>query len=92
MKLCRTVTDDRQLFYALIKENNFSNLARKKCRKASGSKGGNQFFKFGFGKKRGGTKIFPNPRGRGPKPCTLCFTTGISMIVANRLSGIMGMR
>ena len=37
-------------------------------------KGGNQFFKFGVGKKKGGEpKIFQNLRGGEPKPNTLWY-------------------
>ena len=34
------------------------------------TKGGNQFFKFDVGKKKGESKFFQNPRGE-PKPYTL---------------------
>ena len=38
----------------LHKDNNFLILAGKKCSKILGSKGGNHFFKFGVGGRRGG--------------------------------------
>ena len=51
----------KKCFYSdiYINDNNFSNLARKTCHKFLSAKERNQFFMFGVGAKKGGTKIFP---------------------------------
>ena len=55
-------------------------LAHKSFSEILDTKGGNQFFKFGMGKKRGEPKFFQNLRGE-PKPYTLWWLVAVTKSV-----------